>query len=113
MHRFPRNGLSALSVAMSVPRVREEENHLAKFSSIGGSQKVIHDSNRLYRQSSTTKCLHKQGIITAQIGHITRKVKQTNGRENVMIHKYEVYIFPKGKQRTIHTTKLYWQRVKG
>src|SRR5438067_1709088 len=62
------------------------------------TKKVIHDSNRWYGQGSTPKCLHKQGIITAQISYITRKVEQTNGRENVMIHKYQVYIFPKGKR---------------
>ena len=32
--------------------------------------------------------LYKQGTITAQISYITGKVKQTNGKENVIIHNY-------------------------
>ena len=35
--------------------------------------------------SSTPKCLPKQGMIAAQISHTTRKVKQTNGKENVIV----------------------------
>src|SRR3954463_13879940 len=96
------------------------------FSSIGGHRKVINNRNRLYGQGSTPKCLHKQGIITAQTTYLGRKIKQTTGkedmiirsnrpmeekrgclieqtnvREEAMIHKYHVYIFPKGKQSTI------------
>ena len=68
--------------------------------------------NNLYVQNSTPKCLHKQGIITARIIYIQRKVKQTNGKENVMIHKYQVYIFPKGKQSKIYMTKFVLTEVK-
>ena len=52
---------------------------MARFSSIGGYRKVTNNSNKLYGQGGTPKCLHKQTIINAQISHITRKIKQTNG----------------------------------
>ena len=38
-----------------------------------------------YRQSGTKRCLPKQGIISAQLSQITRKVKQKNGKENVIM----------------------------
>src|SRR3954468_24519659 len=59
------------------------------------SPKIINNRNRLYGQGSTPKCLHKQTIITAQISYITRQIKQTNGGEKVMIHKYQGYTFPR------------------
>src|SRR3954465_2941967 len=109
-----------MSGTSSVPRARDEKNHfpsrydeayqLEKFLSIGGHRKVINNHNRLYGQSSTPKCFHKQGIITAQTSYLRRKIKRTNGivymiirsnkpmkRKNVMIHKYHVFIFPMGK----------------
>ena len=79
---------------------------MARFSSIDGYRNVINSSDRLYGQSSTPKCLHQQGSITARLIYIQRKVKPTNGKENVMIHKYQVYIFPKGKQSKIYMTKF-------
>ena len=81
---------------------------IGKFLSVGGHQKVINNCNRLYEQSSTPKCLHKQGIITAQISYITRNIKQTNGRKKVMIHKYQVHTFP-SENISRHTwPSLYW-----
>jgi hypothetical protein len=56
----------------------------------------------LYGQSSTPEGLHQQGIITARIIYIQRKVNQTNGKENVLINKYQVYIFPEGKKSKIY-----------
>ena len=38
-----------------------------------------------YRQSGTTRCLPKQGIISAQLSQITGKVEQKNGKENTII----------------------------
>ena len=58
-------------------------------------------------------CLPKQGIITAQLSQITRKVKQNNGKEYVIImiirpmERKDVYTqvleynFPKERQSTI------------
>ena len=64
-----------------------------------------------YRQSGTTMCLPKQGITSAQLSQITRKVKQKNGKENAIIrlnrtmerkimitHNYQEYILPMDKQ---------------
>ena len=64
-----------------------------------------------YRQSDTTRCLPKQGIISAQLTQITGKVKQKNGKENTIIrlnrtmerkivitHNYQEYILLMGKQ---------------
>src|SRR3954467_11630388 len=53
-----------------------------------GSPKSNQQSRHFVRSSITPKCLHKQGIITTQIIYIKRTVKQTNGREKVMTHKY-------------------------
>ena len=47
-----------------------------------------------YRQSDTTRCLPKQGIISAQLSQVTRKVKQNNGKENMIIRLAEEW---KGK----------------
>ena len=33
-------------------------------------------------------------------------IKQTNGRDNAMIHRYQVYNFPKGKLSKIYMTKF-------
>ena len=77
-------------------------------SSIGGHQKFINNSNRLYGQGSTPKCLHKQAIITAQISFNTRKIKQTNGGEKAMIHKYQVYTFPRESISRHSWPSLYW-----
>src|ERR1041385_2412286 len=91
----------------SVPRARDEENRFScSFIRGGPIGKVLVRSNRLFGQSCTLKCLHQQGIITARIIYIQRKVKQTNGKENVMIHKYQAYIFPKGKQSKMYMTKF-------
>ena len=46
----------------------------------GGYRNVINNGNKGYWRGSTPRCLHKQGIIAAQIIYITRKIKQTNGR---------------------------------
>ena len=66
---------------------------MAEFLSIEGQRNVINNRDSLYEQGSTPKCLHKLTIITAQISYITRKIKQTNGREKVMIHKYQCIPF--------------------
>ena len=58
---------------------------MARFSPIGGYRKVIDNSDRWYGRSGTPKCLLKQGIITARISATTGKVKQTNGKENVVV----------------------------
>ena len=57
-----------------------------------------------YKQSGTTRCLPKQGIITAQLSQITRKVNQNNGKENVFKHIFQGYILPKDKQSKISMT---------
>ena len=64
-----------------------------------------------YRQSGTTRCLPKQGIISAQLSPVTGKVKQKNGKENTIIrlnrtmerkivitHNYQEYILPMYKK---------------
>ena len=61
--------------------------------------------------------LTKQGIITARLSQITRKLKQDNGKENVIIrfnlnngnenvytHIFRGYIFPKDKRSMISMT---------
>ena len=58
---------------------------MARFSPIGGYLKVTNNSDRWYGQSGTPKCLPKQGVIAAQISLTTREVKQTNGKENVVV----------------------------
>ena len=63
-----------------------EAGQQAKFSSIGGYRNVVTIAVGSYRQSCTPRCLPKQGIISAQISQLTRKVKQNNGKENVSIH---------------------------
>ena len=44
-----------------------------------------HQRRQVVRENSTPKCLPKQGIIAAQSIHTTRKVKQTNGKDNVIV----------------------------
>ena len=75
---------------------------MARFWSIGGHRKGINNCNRLYGQGSTPKCLHKQTIITAQISYITRKIKETNGREKVMIDKDQCIPFQGKAYQDIH-----------
>ena len=61
--------------------------------------------------------LTKQGIITAQLSQITRKLKQDNGKENAIIrfkqnngnenvytHIFRGYILPKDKRSMISMT---------
>ena len=70
-----------------------------------------------YRQSDTTRCLPKQGIITAQLSRLQKKVKQNNGKENAIIrfkqnngnenvytHIFQGYILPKDKQSMVSMT---------
>ena len=69
------------------------------------TQKSSTIATRGYWRGSTSRCLHKQEIITAQTSYITRKIKQTNGRENVMIHKYQCIPF-QGKHIKTYLTKF-------
>ena len=136
MKGLSENSLLAMSATMSVPRARDAENHfparydeadqLAKFLTIGGHRKVINNRNWLYRQGSTMRCLHKQGIIAAQIIYITRKIKQTNGKEDVVVWSNRpmegekwwytsitCICFPREKQSKIYLPSLYWHLVNG
>ena len=82
-------------VTTSVPRARDEENHFllvetrrtnrqsSRPSMVTGMSSTIVTGS--YRQSGTTRCLPKQGIISAQLSQITGKVKQKNGKENAII----------------------------
>ena len=89
------DSLSAMSATMSVPRTRNKEkpffcslneaNQLAKFLPTGGYRNIITTVTGSYRQSGSTRCLPKQGIISAQLSQITGNVKQKNGKENTII----------------------------
>ena len=59
------------------------------------------------------RCLPKQGGITAQLSQITRKVKQSNGKENVFKHIFQGYILPKDKQSKISMTGYYVENSLG
>ena len=85
------DSLSAMSATMSVPRSGNEENHFsARWTRrtnwqsshpyvVTGMSSIIETGS--YRQSDTTRCLPKQGIISAQLRQITGKVKQKNEKK--------------------------------
>ena len=110
--------LSIMSATTSVPRARDEENHFPARKTRGTNRQssrpsvVTEMSSTMvtgsYWPSCTLRYLPKQGIITAQICYVTRKVKQTNGKEkydyrikqpkgkaDVFTHKSWEYILPK------------------
>src|SRR3954463_1381146 len=70
------NSLSTRSATTSVPGAVDKENHFLlvitrrtnwQSSRPGGYRDVINNGNKGYRRGSTPRCLHKQGIIAAQI----------------------------------------------
>ena len=84
------NSLSMMSATRSVPGAVDKENHFLlvntrrtnwQSSRPGGYRDVINNGNK----GLLTRCIHKQGIIAAQINYITRKIKQTNGRGNLIV----------------------------
>ena len=101
------DSLLVMSAITLVPRARDEENHFparwtrqtnrqsSRPSVVTGMSSTIVTGS--YRQSGTTRCLPKQGIICAQLSQITGKFKQKNGKENVLKHIFQGYILPKDK----------------
>src|SRR3954467_10324530 len=71
------NNLSTMSVTTSVPRARDEENHLparldeadqlAKFLSIGGHRNVINNRDNLYGQ-----VVHRSVYISRELSLLRR-----------------------------------------
>src|SRR3954468_9766442 len=111
-----------MSATASVPGAVYKENHFLlvntrrtnwQSSRPGGYRDVINNGNKGYSRGSTPRCLHKQGIIAAQITLYHKEGQTDQWKGKAMIHKYHMYNLPKGKQSMIYMTTLYLQGVKG
>src|ERR1043165_1042903 len=80
----------------------------------GCTDKVAHQSIYMSRQLSLLRqFISPQRLNRPMEGRIWWSNQPDQWKRKVMIHKYHVYSFPKGKQSTIHMTKLYWHGAKG
>ena len=89
------DSLSAMSATTSIPRARDEQNHFPtcwmRQTMRPGSRPSV--ATRMsstivtgsYWHSGTSRCLPKQGIISARLSHITIKVKQKQWKGNTII----------------------------